>query len=85
MYSVEISTKAFKALQSIPDPHKANIRQHIDELSYFSPNTPNVKLLSGNLAGHFRQRVGNYRIMFRLEVKRLVVTVIDVFHRGRAY
>ena len=58
MYTIEISPKAFKTLQSIPNPYRKNIKNHIDALVDFSPTTPNVKILTGNLAGYFRQRVG---------------------------
>ena len=43
-----------------------------------------VKVLSGAHAGKFRLRVGDYRVIFRIETQR-VMFVLRVVHRSRAY
>ncbi|MBW3086730.1 hypothetical protein KEM60_02959 [Austwickia sp. TVS 96-490-7B] len=43
------------------------------------------KALTGSLAGLWRYRVGDYRIICDLIEDRLVVLVIDIDHRSRIY
>ncbi|MFW5837167.1 MAG: type II toxin-antitoxin system RelE family toxin [Desulfovibrionaceae bacterium] len=38
--------------------------------------------MSGPLAGFWRYRAGDYRILTRIEDERLVVLVVKVGHRG---
>ena len=46
---------------------------------------PNIKQLKGDLAGYYRYRVGDYRVVYEIdrEQKRVVVTVIA--HRREVY
>lgn len=41
--------------------------------------------LGGNLRGHWRYRVGDYRIICNIEDSQLVVLVIEIGHRREIY
>lgn len=41
--------------------------------------------LGGNLRGHWRYRVGDYRIICSIEDRQLVVLVIEIGHRREIY
>jgi mRNA interferase RelE/StbE len=43
------------------------------------------KALTGELAGLWRYRLGDYRIVCEIEDKKLLVTVIKAGHRGEVY
>lgn len=43
------------------------------------------KALTANLAGLWRYRVGDYRLICQLEDAQLVVLVVQVVHRSEAY
>ncbi|MHB8886208.1 MAG: type II toxin-antitoxin system RelE family toxin [Methylovirgula sp.] len=43
------------------------------------------KALSGDKAGFWRYRVGDYRIIARIEDQRLVVLIIAIGHRSEIY
>jgi mRNA interferase RelE/StbE len=45
----------------------------------------NIKALTGKLKGLYRYRVGDWRIIYRLSVKRKVVEIIAILSRGDAY
>lgn len=47
------------------------------------PEVSGAKPLSGNLAGHYRLRTGDYRLQFRVEGERVIVEKIG--HRDRFY
>ena len=41
--------------------------------------------MTGNLAGVWRYRVGDYRILCDIDDGRLVILVVDVAHRREVY
>jgi mRNA interferase RelE/StbE len=41
--------------------------------------------LSGKLAGHWRYRVGDYRIICKIEDQTITILVIDIGHRREIY
>ncbi len=46
---------------------------------------PNARPLRHGLAGYWRYRVGDWRVIYRIEQSARVVYVIEIVHRGRAY
>jgi mRNA interferase RelE/StbE len=46
---------------------------------------PNVKALSGTLAGHFRFRAGDYRLIYLVDEAASQVQVVRIAHRSEAY
>jgi mRNA interferase RelE/StbE len=45
----------------------------------------NIKKLKGEFEGFYRYRVGNYRLFYLVDDKRVIVFVIDLKHRKDAY
>ena len=43
------------------------------------------KALTGEWAGHWRYRVGDYRVIARIEGSRVVILVVAVGHRREIY
>ena len=41
--------------------------------------------MSGDRAGYWRYRIGDYRVVVRLEDNRMVVVALDVGHRSTIY
>ncbi len=41
--------------------------------------------LSGRLAGHWRYRVGDYRIICKIEDETITILVIEIGHRREIY
>jgi mRNA interferase RelE/StbE len=46
---------------------------------------PNIKALSGPLAGHFRLRAGDYRLVYLVDETSRQVQVVRIAHRSEAY
>lgn len=82
-YEVRFSKKAEKAYNKLP----VSIRLRIDEKLVYLRTTPrggDTKKLSGQ-ADAYRTRVGEYRIVYEIEDKQLLVWIIDVGHRRDIY
>ena len=81
-FSIRIKESAAKELRRVAKPDRARIVAAIDRLS----ETPHLGTsLKGDLRGLRRIRVGDYRILYEVRDKELVVLVVRVAHRGDAY
>lgn len=45
----------------------------------------NIKKLKGEFEGFYRYRIGNYRLFYLIDDKKIFVFVIDLKHRKDAY
>ena len=57
----------------------------LHEISQLEDPRSMGKALTGNLAGVWRYRVGDYRILCDINDGRLVILVVDVAHRREVY
>ena len=81
-FSIRIKESAAKELRRVAKPDRARIVAAIDRLA----ETPHLGTsLKGDLRGLRRIRVGDYRILYEVRDKELVVLVVRVAHRGDAY
>jgi len=48
-------------------------------------NHPNIKVLTGAWKGHLRYRVGDYRVIYRIDEAGKVVIVAIIAHRSEVY
>lgn len=82
-YRVEIKRSAAKEIEGIDSRRdRKRIVERISTLSE-DPRPPSGTKLSGS--DHFRIRQGNYRIVYRVEDERLIVTVVRIGHRRDVY
>lgn len=82
-WRVIFSTNARKDLKRIDPPARERIVRAIDRLAENEQLTGDVKRLRGS--AEYRLRVGDWRVRFLRDGDRLVITVIRVLPRGRAY
>ena len=86
MYSYEVwfTRTADKAYRKLPTKERARIDTTLDALEY-NPWPTGYKKLKGSREEFFRVRVGEYRLVYRVEEQRLVVAVIRIGHRSEVY
>jgi mRNA interferase RelE/StbE len=82
-YTVRISAAAERALDRLESQIRRRISRAIDDLQT-SPRPPGVKKLSGT-SDMWRIRVGDYRVVYQIMDRVLLVLIIDVGHRGDVY
>ena len=81
-FSIRIKESAAKELRRVAKPDRARIVAAIDRLA----ETPHLGTsLKGDLRGLRRIRVGDYRILYEVRDKELVVLVVRVAHREDTY
>ena len=82
-YSIVFQTKALKEFDRLENAVRRRIAPKIDSLTD-NPRPADAVKLSG-YKDYFRIRVGDYRIVYRIQDDRLVVLIIRVGARGDVY
>jgi mRNA interferase RelE/StbE len=82
-YRVVFRRSAARELASLPQPIRGRVTRAVDALAT-NPRPPGAKLLR-EPGGRWRLRVGDYRVLYRVDDDRVVVVVVRVRHRSIAY
>lgn len=82
-YQVEFSKKAAKDFKSLPFEIQARLRPEIDALA-IDPR-PNAAIQLKGEQNAYRVRVGDYRIVYEVQDKVLLVLVVKIGHRREVY
>ena len=82
MATVRITPDAAAQFEELPRPIKGRVLRIFKRLGNW-PEVSGAKALTGNLAGCYRMRTGDYRVQFR--VSEGVVFVEKVGHRDGFY
>ena len=83
MYAVELLPSAARALSNLEPAVRRRIARRIDRLAA-EPRGSGAVMLRG-ADDVWRARVGDDRILYRVEDERFVVLVIRIAHRGEVY
>ena len=83
IYQITFSPAAYRQLEDLPKPDQRRIRERIDRLST-NPRPAGAKAIQGG-GGILRIRVGDYRVIYKVEDDLLVVLVIRIGHRREVY
>ena len=85
-YHVIISHDVVDTLKKMDRPMAARIYSWIDKnLEGCSNPRRTGKALQGNHVGEWRYRVGDYRILARIEDEVVTIYIIEVGHRSKVY
>ena len=78
IWTIGVSNRAQKNLKRVPVADRERIMAAIDTM-HANPLSGDVMKLKGQDA--FRRRVGNYRIIFRLDFTAFAVGIVDIERR----
>ena len=86
-WSVELAESASRELEKLESPQRKRILKFLRERVAKLENPRRIgQALRGSRLGEFwKYRVGNYRLICRIEDGRLVVLVLRVGHRKEIY
>lgn len=81
-YSLLIRRSAKKEIEALPQKDRRRIVEKIQALAH-NPRPPGCEKLSG--ADKYRIRQGDYRILYEIVDRDLIITVVKVGHRREVY
>ena len=82
-WRVEFTPSARKDLRRLDRPVQQRIVHALDRLAAGERLSGDIRRLAGST--EYRLRVGDWRVRFELDGDRLLITVVRVLPRGRAY
>lgn len=82
-YRIEFTPRAERELKALDRSIQTRLARRINSLAE-NPFPQGIKKLAGE-DDLYRLRVGDYRIIYQVQRKRLVVLVVGVGHRGDVY
>jgi mRNA-degrading endonuclease RelE of RelBE toxin-antitoxin system len=82
MASVQLTPEAAEQVERLPKTVHDRVIRLMQRLEKW-PAVSGVKTLSGNLAGCYRLRTGDYRVRFFIQGENIIVDKIG--HRGEFY
>ena len=81
-YALKIKQSAFKELQKLDKKERTRIVSAIDQLI----ENPHIgKGLKGELTGLRRIRSGNYRVIYEIKEREVLILVLRIAHRKQVY
>ena len=83
-YSVEFLPAALKQLAKLDKPAQRRILSFLEERAADRPRDVGAAT-TGELAGFWKYRIGDYRAVCRIDDGRLTVLVVKVGHRREVY
>lgn len=85
MYKVSLSESAYDFFIS----SDKNLSQKLDRCFVYLKSSPyrsnNIKRLTGKWLGYFRYRIGDYRVIYKVDEKNKSVVVRLIEHRSEVY
>lgn len=82
-YRIELLASAARELSALPRAIQLRISHHLDRLAD-NPRPAGAKALARE-AGFLRLRVGDYRVIYRVDDDERSVLVVKIRHRSEAY
>lgn len=85
MYEIVINRQAQNFFEEASASLQKKLDRCFDTLKITPRYHPNIKLLKGELAGYYRYRVGDYRVIYSINEEKKQIIVIVVAHRRQVY
>ena len=84
-WTLEYAAAAQKTLKKLNRQDSDHITRALGEIAQLDDPTVRGHALVGNLRGLWRYRVEDWRVIVRLEQRRVVILVVEVGHRSKVY
>jgi mRNA interferase RelE/StbE len=85
MWALSYEKRAQENFRALDKSQQRRIMGYMAEVCALTEPGSRGKPLRGDLAGHWRYRVGDYRLVCRIEKHQLVIVVVTLGHRSVVY
>ena len=83
-WQVDFGPRAERALKKLDRQVAARVIAYLEDAAAGDPRAQG-RALTGELGGFWRYRVGDWRVLCRIDDARLIVLVVDLEHRRKIY
>lgn len=85
MYEIALTEEALSTYRRADRSLARRLNRCFDRLRDNPYSHPNIRRLTGNLRGRLRYRIGDWRVVYRVDEKTRQVTVLVIAHRSGVY
>ncbi len=85
MYELLLTKDAQQFYEKADSVLVKKINRCFEHLEMNPYDHPNIKILKGALSGHFRYRLGDWRVVYKVEDRKKQVIILLNVHRKNAY
>jgi mRNA interferase RelE/StbE len=87
MWKIEFLPEAAREVDKLDRQHAKRILKFLNERvsKLHDPRTVGAALKGSRFGGYWKYRVGDYRIISKIEEDQLIILVVRVAHRRQAY
>jgi mRNA interferase RelE/StbE len=85
MYELVLTRDAQRFYERADSPLVRRLHRCFEQLRQNPYGQPNIKRLRGLLSGYFRYRVGDWRVVYKVDEEEHVVTILLIAHRSGVY
>ena len=85
MFSVQLMPQPLRFYLDADSPLSRKLARCFEQLEANPRAHPNMIPLRGPLAGFYRYRVGDHRVIYRIDFNQKIVVVARIAHRREAY
>ncbi len=85
IWKIEFSKRADRNFDGLSKVDQQRIVKTLRQIAALDDPRQRGHALVGDYAGHWRYRIGDYRVIARIEDGRMVIIVIAVGHRRKVY
>lgn len=85
VWTLEYDAAARKTLRKLNADIGRRILSGLEQIAVLDDPRQRGRALTGEWAGYWRYRIGDYRVIARIEDGRMVIVVITVGHRRDVY
>lgn len=84
-WTLEFDAPARKQLRKLARPAGEAILDALVQIAALDNPRTKGRAMAGNFAGYWRYRIGDYRVIARIEDGRMVIVVVTLGHRREVY
>ena len=85
MYEIVLTKEAQKDYQKLTKDITRRVNECLDSLHENPVQYPQALPLKGKLAGAYRWRVGDWRVVYKVDTDEQLVTILQITHRSKVY
>lgn len=84
-YKIAFTQYAERQFKKLPHEIKQRVRDYILDLIALDNPYDRGHSLTGNWSGFWRYRIGDWRIITKIEKNQLLILVVEIGHRSSVY
>ena len=84
-WTLEFDAKARKQFRKLPQQIGHRLLDGLEAVADSENARDRGKAMAGEWAGHWRYRIGDYRVIARIEDDRMVIVLVALGHRREVY